>query len=61
MKSLPELIALAEEFAQHRIAATTLADIEQTSAAEDLSEGDCMRIVAILHTRMRPRATAPQK
>lgn len=61
MKSLPELIVLAEEVAQQRITSTTLAHIEQTSAAEHLSEEDRMRILSILHTRMRPRTTAPQQ
>ncbi|GAA1521551.1 hypothetical protein GCM10009690_26010 [Brevibacterium permense] len=61
VKTLPELIVLAEEVAWQRIMSTTMADIEQTSAAEDLCEEDCTRILAILHTRMRPRTTAPQK
>lgn len=61
MKSLPELIVLAEEVARQRIASTTLADIEQTSAAEHLCEEDRTRILAILHTRMRSRTTAPQQ
>lgn len=60
-KTLPELIVLAEEVARQRIMSTTMADIEQPSAAEDLCEEDCTRILAILHTRMRPRTTAPQK
>ena len=59
MKSLPELIALAEEVAQQRITSTTLADIEHASATKHLCAEDHTKILEILHTRMSTRTTAP--
>lgn len=59
MKSLPELIRLADEVAQQRITSTTLADIEQASATKHLCSEDRAKILEILHTRMSTRTTAP--
>lgn len=59
MKSLPELIRLADEVAQQRITSTTLADIEQASATKNLCSEDRAKTLEILHTRMSTRTTAP--
>lgn len=58
MKSLPELIALAEEVAQQRITSTTLADIEHSSATKHVCVDDRTKILGILHIRISTRPTA---
>ncbi|MCT1549627.1 hypothetical protein [Brevibacterium casei] len=61
MKSLPELITLAEEVAQQRITSTTPADLERASVTKHLCQEDRTKILAILHARMSARTTAPQR